>query len=106
MANRNLRTPTTLDEFTVWLTAKADIGDCWTWARGTYESGYGQCWAGYGPMRAHVFVWLWLVGPIEPGLQLDHLCRNILCVSRPRGEPPDEGSVRALVAGYRLARRP
>lgn len=87
MGQRNRRVPATIDDLVAWLASKAEIGDCWTWTRGTFKSGYGQCWAGYGTMRAHVFVWLRLVGPIPPGLQLDHLCRNILCVNPDHLEP-------------------
>ena len=89
MGNRNLRNSTNLDEFIAWLVAKVDVGDCWTWTRGTFKTGYGNAWSaerGRG-LKAHVFVWGWLVGPIPEGLELDHLCRNVLCVNPDHLEP-------------------
>ena len=46
---------------------------CWTWA-GSYSSvdGYGRL----GGSSAHRSVYELLVGPIPPGLQLDHTCHN------------------------------
>lgn len=65
--------------------AKVDAdGDCWVWQGGTSK--------GYGVFRirtktpkaqtySHRFIWELLVGPIPAGKQIDHLCRNTLCVN-------------------------
>lgn len=50
--------------------------DCWEWT-GKAASGYG----------AHRRVYEWLRGPVPEGLELDHLCRNKLCVRPDHLEP-------------------
>ena len=56
-------------------------GDCWVWT-GTLSHGYGSLWI---PGRIHVFAHRYayelLVGPIPKGLQIDHRCRNLVCVN-------------------------
>jgi HNH endonuclease len=56
-------------------------GDCWEWT-GTLSHGYGSLWV---PGRIHVFAHRYayelLVGPIPKGLQIDHRCRNLICVN-------------------------
>lgn len=42
--------------------------------------GYGQIHARYRHMGAHRAAYEHFVGPIPDGLQIDHLCRNKLCV--------------------------
>lgn len=69
---------------------KVEIGDCWTWTAGQDSCGYGSF--GYGEKRgdtdrAHRVAWRILVGDIPPGLELDHLCRNRLCVNPDHLEP-------------------
>lgn len=68
--------------------AKTD--GCWTWqgttVMGSHGSGpYGQFHAGGGRpgirVYAHRFAYELLVGPIAPGLVLDHGCDNTLCVN-------------------------
>lgn len=63
-------------------------GDCWQWTGTRHGGGYGTVGlyqAGQG--LAHRVVWELLVGPIPDGLQLDHLCRNRLCVNPDHLEP-------------------
>jgi hypothetical protein len=62
--------------------------DCWEWT-GARNRGYG-----YGKLRvadrfvlAHRYAYELLVGPIPEGLDLDHLCRNIICVNPGHLEP-------------------
>lgn len=66
--------------------AKVDVGLCWEWTASTIE-GYGQFWSGSKRMLAHRYCWELLVGPIPKGLQIDHLCRNPLCVNPDHLEP-------------------
>ncbi len=55
---------------------------CWEWQAATVV-GYGR----FEQSGAHVLAYEWLVGPIPEGLQLDHLCRNIICVNPLHLEP-------------------
>lgn len=61
---------------------------CWIWIGCPSKS------TGYGKLRfknkfwsGHRFVYEHLVGPIPDGLQLDHLCRNRICVNPDHLEP-------------------
>ena len=64
-----------------------EVGDCWEWQGYIKPDGYG--WARFGKdmWQAHRLVWSVLVGPIEKGLELDHLCRNRKCVNPDHLEP-------------------
>lgn len=65
-------------------------GDCWVWTGGTggaHGLAYGRLkWHGRHE-AAHRVAYLILVGPIPDGLQIDHLCRNTLCVNPDHLEP-------------------
>jgi hypothetical protein len=67
-------------------------GECWTWT-GVTKNGYGH-YCGWDAsarrkvnLMAHRAVWTLLRGDIPQGLQLDHLCRNRLCVNPEHLEP-------------------
>lgn len=50
---------------------------CWEW-RGRSDTGYGA--AGWnGEVNAHRSMYRLMLGPIPPGMELDHLCRNRAC---------------------------
>lgn len=59
---------------------------CWRWAAAT-RKGYGVFRTGSlktGDRKladAHRFAWETVNGPIADGLEIDHLCRNPLCVN-------------------------
>ncbi len=55
-------------------------GDCWDWTGSLDAKGYGL-FRGTTAKRAHRFAYELLVGPIPRGLQIDHLCRNRVCVN-------------------------
>ena len=62
-------------------------GTCWIWIGAKTKSGYGNFFVGPGNMRAHRFSYLAQNGAIPPGMQLDHLCRNPICVNPLHLEP-------------------
>lgn len=53
--------------------------DCWEWTASLNDYGYGQFRAGEKVSVAHKFVYEELIGPVEEGMVLDHLCRNRKC---------------------------
>jgi hypothetical protein len=55
---------------------------CWNWKAALYiGTGYGRFCLGGGYMLAHRFSYLIVKGPIQDGLDLDHVCRNRACVN-------------------------
>lgn len=63
---------------------------CWHWtaAVSRRKSGnYGKVYCDGKVQYAHRALYELLVGPIPDGLQLDHLCRNPLCVNPSHLEP-------------------
>lgn len=72
------------------LSRKADVDfiedpttHCWVWQLSKNIHGYGQMWSRKvgRPDGAYRVYYEDLVGPIPPGLSLDHLCRNRACVN-------------------------
>ncbi len=62
-------------------------GSCWVWTA-SRNSGYGQFAIRTGtPVLAHRVAWELTRGPVPEGMQLDHLCRNRLCVNPDHLEP-------------------
>jgi hypothetical protein len=72
--------PTPEDRF--WRKVDA-AGVCWEWTAGVDRHGYGR----FSGTAAYRWAYRHLVGPIEPGLELDHLCRNPACVNPDHLEP-------------------
>lgn len=60
---------------------------CWTWLKGTKPNGYGVKKVGGKTVSAHRWYYARAHGPIAPGLTIDHLCRNRLCVNPDHLEP-------------------
>jgi len=54
---------------------------CWLWTASKNWKGYGQYWLNGTSVGAHRVAYETLVRPIEPDLQLDHLCRVRHCVN-------------------------
>ena len=61
-------------------TRPADNG-CIEWIASTSNSGYGTFYTGETFTVAHRWSYEYHVGPIRAGMQVDHLCRNRLCVN-------------------------
>lgn len=70
--------------------AKVEESDgCWVW-QGATSNGYGVVGLGRrtdGTGKAHRVLYELLVGPVPPGMELDHLCRNRRCVNPDHLEP-------------------
>src|SRR3990172_9279192 len=60
---------------------------CWAWLAGQTTNGYGSCLNYLAPkgegrtIHAHRLAWLIEHGSIGPEMQIDHVCRNRLCVN-------------------------
>lgn len=63
-------------------------GGCWFWLGDKDERlGYGRC-SRYGrKIMAHRESYSLFIGPVPPGLELDHLCKNRACVRPDHMEP-------------------
>lgn len=69
-------------------TSKIDFsGDCWTWTGAVNSKGYGCFGVGGKIKLAHRVSYEKYIGTIPDGMQIDHLCRNILCVRPAHLEP-------------------
>jgi hypothetical protein len=56
-------------------------GECWTWLGARNDVGYGRHSFRGRRVMAHRVAYMLTAGDIADGLQLDHLCRNRLCVN-------------------------
>lgn len=83
--NRRLDKPDLSTLF--WANVKKTDG-CWNWVGDRDPAGYGKFSSRrLSSNRAHRYAYEALVGPIPPGLTIDHLCRNKACVNPDHLEP-------------------
>ena len=62
--------------------AKVDkSGECWEWLAFKERDGYGKFQFPGAGQYAHRIAYQLLVGPIAPGMQVDHMCHNPGCVN-------------------------
>jgi hypothetical protein len=62
-------------------------GPCWEWTGSDNGNGYGRPRVDGKNQLVHRYAYTVLVGPIPPGLQIDHLCRNRRCCNPDHLEP-------------------
>lgn len=92
---------TALDE-RFWSRVDAS-GDCWEWTGARHSGGYGHLGRDGTTHYAHRYAYEQLVGPIPSGQQLDHLCRNRVCVNPDHLEPVTRRA--NILRGYSPAAR-
>jgi len=63
-----------------WSKVRKDEG-CWEWTAAHTAGGYGGFWLHGAVMYAHRYSYEALVGPIPPGIFIDHICHNRSCVN-------------------------
>ena len=61
--------------------------DCWNWTASRNTNGYGQFGLRGEVLLAHRLAYTTERGEVEPGLVMDHLCRNRVCVNPQHLEP-------------------
>lgn len=61
--------------------AVSSANGCWTWIGYRNRKGYGRFYNPSGSPLAHRIAYELLRGPIPPGRQIDHLCKNRACVN-------------------------
>lgn len=75
------------ERFWVKVDQPSDPNLCMNWKAGVDTNGYGRMKFRGAVRPAHRIAWTLVVGEIAPGLQLDHLCLNKLCVNPLHLEP-------------------
>ena len=66
--------------------ATKQVGECREWPDKPTSEGYGIFSFEYKRHRAHRAIYELFVGSIPEGMQIDHLCRNRICVYPPHLE--------------------
>jgi len=67
---------------------RPDLGPCWIWTGNKVDGkGYGQITEVKKTFQVHRVAYEAMVGPIPPGLELDHLCRVVRCCRPDHLEP-------------------
>jgi hypothetical protein len=66
---------------------RIEVADCWTWTGARKPSGYGNTYWEGATWVTHRLVWTLLVGDIDPGLHIDHLCGQPSCVNPDHLQP-------------------
>lgn len=71
----------------LWTNVAVANDACWEWRGRQDRYGYAAFSASGRTFGGHRVLYELLIGPIPPGLTLDHLCRNTSCVNPAHLEP-------------------
>ena len=82
-ASSPLLTPARLRLLVRGIEKPGGVETCWLWRGAVNPSGYGV----FLSVPAYRLAYEWMVGPIPAGMELDHLCREKLCVNPHHLEP-------------------
>jgi hypothetical protein len=72
--------PTNFPSVEWWSKHTRQDGECLVWT-GASSKGYGQAGLEGRTWRIHRLSYVLFVGALDPALEIDHLCRNTLCVN-------------------------
>ena len=64
-----------------------DETGCWEWLGAHKRGGYGHMSVDGSMRLVHRLAWEVVMGPLEPGMEIDHLCRNRTCLNPAHLEP-------------------
>lgn len=81
---------------------------CWLWTGSKLPAGYGKFSVSGDPnIYAHRWAYEQMVGPLCPGIVIDHLCRTPACVNPDHLEPvtPQVNTLRGNGLAAQYARR-
>lgn len=70
-----------------WEKVRLSDEGCWIWIAGRFNTGYGAFNYDGIARTAHSVAYEALVGPVDDGLELDHLCRRRECCNPEHLEP-------------------
>ncbi len=70
-----------IDRFWDKVAPFSSFEECWVWIAGKHTAGYGRIRLSNRVLYAHRVSYELVLGEIPAGLQLDHLCRNRVCVN-------------------------
>lgn len=73
--------PPAAPETRFWPRVRKVASGCWEWQGARLAAGYGVFWDGHNNVKAHRWSFEFHIGPIAPGMTIDHLCLNPRCVN-------------------------
>ncbi len=71
----------TIRDLLLFYTNKKDHLPCWLWTGSIQNNGYGKVTVNYKTRLIHRYAYEELKGSIPEGYEIDHLCRNKLCIN-------------------------
>lgn len=75
------KTRPVIERFRSKLAVTSDDDACWEWTGDRVTGGYGRFFVSPRVVLAHRWAYEYFVGPIDDGLEIDHLCFNPPCVN-------------------------